>query len=60
MNMQEVREKAKLLDLKSGKMKKADLIHAIQLKEGNTPCFQTGVESCDQAACCWRTDCLPK
>jgi len=60
MNMQEVREKAKLLDLKYGKMKKADLIHAIQAKEGNTPCFQRGVNSCDQTDCCWRADCLPK
>jgi len=59
MNMQEVKEKARKLDLHPGKMKKADLIHTIQSKEGNIPCFQTGIESCDQTDCCWRKDCLP-
>ena len=58
MNMQEVREKAKMLGLKTGGMKKVDLIHLIQSKEGNVPCFQTGIESCEQMDCCWRDDCL--
>ena len=58
MKMQEVREKAKELGLKPGKIKKkADLIRAIQSEEGNTPCFQTEVNNCDQAECCWRNDC---
>jgi hypothetical protein len=58
MKMQEVREKAKKLGIKSFGMKKVDLIRAIQSAEGNTPCFQTGVDSCDQTACCWRSICL--
>jgi hypothetical protein len=57
MKMQEVREKAKTLGLKTGGMKKIDLILAIQSKEGNTPCFKTEVNDCDQTDCCWRSDC---
>ena len=59
MKMMEVKEKAKRLGLKPGKMKKVDLIHAIQSKEGNFPCFLTGLDSCNQFDCCWRSDCLP-
>lgn len=59
MKMQEVREMAKKLGLKPGKIrKKTDLIRAIQSAEGNMPCFQTEVSSCDQADCCWRGICL--
>ena len=58
MKMQEVREKAKKLGLKPGKIKKkTDLIRAIQSEEGNTPCFKTAVNDCDQTDCCWRGDC---
>ena len=57
MKMQEVREKAKALGLKTGGMKKVDLIRAIQSEEGNTPCFQTEVNDCDQVDCSWRNDC---
>lgn len=59
MKMMEVKEKAKMLGVKPGKMKKVDLILAIQSKEGNFPCFQTGLDSCNQFNCCWRSDCLP-
>ena len=58
MRMQEIRERAKMLGLKSGKMRKADLIRTIQAAEGNFACFQTGSEACDQSVCCWRKDCL--
>ena len=57
MKMQEVRKMAKKLGLKTGGMKKVDLIRAIQFEEGNTPCYQTEVSSCDQTDCCWRDDC---
>ena len=60
MKMTEVKEKAKSLGISPGKMKKADLIHAIQSTEGNFPCFKTGLPSCDQYNCCWRSDCLPE
>jgi len=60
MKMQEVREKAKNLGIKSFGMKKVDLIRSIQSKEGNNPCFKTGLDSCDQYNCCWRSECLPE
>jgi len=49
MKMQEIRERAKLLGLKSGKMRKVDLIHTIQAEEGNFACFQAGSENCNQS-----------
>jgi len=58
MNMQGVKARAKMLGVKSGKMRKADLIRTIQTTEGNLACFQTGREICDQSDCCWREDCL--
>ena len=57
MKMQEVRKMAKKLGLKTCGMKKVDLIRAIQSEEGNIPCYQTEVSSCDQTDCCWRDDC---
>ncbi|NLD98576.1 MAG: SAP domain-containing protein [Fibrobacter sp.] len=40
------------------KMKEGDLIRAIQEKEGNTACFDTGLQSCDQTECAWRENCI--
>ncbi|MBU0730461.1 MAG: hypothetical protein KKE17_08870 [Proteobacteria bacterium] len=59
MQMVQIKKRAKELGISAGKMKKADLIHAIQIKEGNIACFQTGLITCDQYACCWRSDCMP-
>ena len=39
MGMPEIKKKAKGLGITPGKMKKADLIHAIQTAEGCTACF---------------------
>jgi len=60
MKMTEIKIRAKKIGVVPGKMKKADLIHAIQEKENNFPCFQTGWTTCDQYYCCWRSDCLPE
>jgi len=60
MKMTDVRKKAAAIGLETRLMKKPDMIRAIQAAEGNTPCFATGRETCDQVACCWRDDCLPK
>ena len=60
MKMKKIRKKAAKMGIKAGKMKKVDLIHAVQIKEENPPCFLTTVnDTCNQADCCWRSDCLP-
>ena len=59
MKIQEVKEKAKMLGLETFGINKDDLIRNIQSREGNIPCFKTGIYSCDQFICCWRSDCLP-
>lgn len=60
MNMTEIKEKARGLGLVPGKKKKQELIHLIQRREGNFPCFETAKDYCDQKLCCWRDACLPK
>jgi hypothetical protein len=58
MKMDEIKEIAKRHNIKAGKMKKADLVRAVQLAEGNEVCFDTGkAAECSQSACLWREDC---
>jgi hypothetical protein len=57
MKMPEIREKARALGITPGKMKKADLIHAIQQAEGCTPCFGTSKGQCQYLDCCFIHDC---
>lgn len=58
MKIQEIKEIAQKMEIAAGKMKKADLIHAIQKKEGNRECFETGTaHKCGQPNCLWRVDC---
>jgi hypothetical protein len=59
MNTKEIGVIAKTKGIKPGKLKKADLIHAIQRKEGNFDCFAKAYDGqCDQMDCIWRIDCL--
>jgi hypothetical protein len=61
MKLEEIRQKAKEMGIKTGKLRKAELILAIQEAEGNFPCFGKAVNGeCDQLACLWREDCLQK
>lgn len=57
MVVKEIRMIAKRMGLNSGKMVKKELIRAIQVKEGNVPCYQSGIDTCAQADCCWWADC---
>ena len=58
MKLEQVKEVAALRGIKSGKMKKGEIIRAIQSDEGNEPCFDTGkVSACNQTTCLWREDC---
>jgi hypothetical protein len=58
MTVKEILDIARKMELKVGKMKKADLVLSIQTAEGNTPCFQAGgANSCGQDNCLWKADC---
>ncbi len=57
MNMVEIKKIAKQRGLKIGKLRKTELIRAIQTAEGNDPCFQTHWEDCGQIHCWWKKDC---
>lgn len=56
--MHEIRKMAKSLGVTTGKKKKAELVHAIQIAEGCTPCFGTSDGQCTQTECCFMQDCL--
>ena len=59
MKIQRVREIAREQGLDPGKAGKAELIKAIQIKEGNFDCFATAYGGvCDQTGCRWRADCF--
>ena len=58
MTVKEIQGIAQKMGLKTGKMKKADLVRMIQTAEGNNTCFQTdAASSCGQENCLWLSDC---
>lgn len=58
MKLDEIKEMAKQHNIKAGKMKKGDLVRAIQQAENNDACFEAGqADTCGQDACLWREDC---
>ena len=58
MKLDEIREIAKQHQIKTVRMKKAELIRAIQQAEGNEQCFDSGkAATCGQEMCLWREDC---
>ena len=58
MGMPEIKVKAKALGINPGKMKKTDLIHAIQRAEGNYACYGWSKGTCPNIDCCFLADCL--
>ena len=58
LKINQIKKKAESFGIKPGKMKKADLIHAIQIAEGNTPCFGRSNGQCSNYDCCFMKDCL--
>jgi len=58
MTITQVKTKAKKIGVKCGKMKKADIIHAIQEAEHNNPCFGSSNGDCSYTDCCFISDCL--
>jgi len=58
MNMAQIKAVAQDRGVKPGRMKKEDLVRAIQLQEGNPQCFNTNFsQECGQPECLWREDC---
>ncbi|MEJ2688377.1 MAG: SAP domain-containing protein [Deltaproteobacteria bacterium] len=60
MKIGEIQKKAKSMGISPARMKKIDLVRAIQQKEGYFACFQTGKLDCAQSDCSWRSDCIPQ
>jgi len=58
MTVKELRAIAKDLGIIMKNLRKAELIRAIQLAEGNSDCFGTAEDYCDQLNCLFRKDCL--
>ena len=58
MTLTEIKKMAKNVGVQAGSMKKDQLIHAIQLAEGNFDCFGKAQGGCDQNDCTFRADCL--
>ncbi len=56
--MDEVKAIAAERGVRAGKLKKTDLVRAIQKSENNPECYMTGfVNDCEQYDCLWREDC---
>lgn len=58
MKLDQIKKKARAMGIEPGRMRKADLIRAIQKAEGYTACFGHGTPDCPYLDCCWREDCL--
>ncbi len=59
MNYNEIRKMAKDLNINAFRMKKKDLILAIQQAENNIPCYGTErVSYCQEDTCLWKDDCF--
>jgi len=59
MKLDEIKAIAKNHDIKTAKIKKSDLVRAMQQPEGKETCFGNGAAAqCGQNACLWREDCV--
>jgi hypothetical protein len=58
IKMPDVKKIATQHGIKSGRMKKSELILAIQDAEGNVQCYGTErIQDCPEVSCLWREDC---
>ena len=59
MKFYDIQKMAKGLNIYTFRVKKPDMIRAIQLAENNIDCYGTArVEICGEETCLWRKDCL--
>jgi hypothetical protein len=58
MKLEEIKAIAQRHGIKVSKMKKSELVRAIQRAEGSEQCFETGTSAtCGQNGCSWRGIC---
>lgn len=58
MKMEEIKSIGDLHSIKVSKLKKADLVRAVQKAELNEQCFEAGkLATCGQVGCSWRDIC---
>lgn len=58
LKLEEIKSIAQQHGIKVAKLKKSELVRAIQSAEGNEPCFEVGkAEVCGQMSCSWREMC---
>jgi hypothetical protein len=59
VKIQALQVMAKKMGINTFRMKKAEIVRAIQRSENNTDCFSTPrVDHCGELLCLWRDDCL--
>ena len=59
MEFNRIRKLAKEMGINTYRMKKADIIRAIQRSENNPDCYGTErVTECGEVSCLWREDCI--
>ena len=59
MRFHQIQRMAKGLGIRTWRVKKTELIHAIQKTENNLECYGTQrVENCAEQGCLWRTGCI--
>jgi len=59
MKIEEIKNLARQLGISTRRLKKAEMIKAIQSTEGNCACYGTGSSAqCGQHCCAWREDCV--
>ena len=57
MKLNEIKDKARCLGIKPGKLTKVDLIHSIQHAENNQACYGQSDGNCIFTDCCFIDDC---
>ncbi|MBW2707872.1 MAG: SAP domain-containing protein [Deltaproteobacteria bacterium] len=59
MHFNGIRKMAKEMNISTYRMKKPDIIRAIQRTENNPECYGTvRIQDCNEPQCLWRTECV--
>ena len=58
MKMTEVKQKARSMGIRPGKMRKTELIRTVQRQESSPDCFGRSFGNCPRTECCFWSDCI--